>query len=74
MKARFIFAETVYSYEHTTPHFVTRDLQLPDGFVPLCTMGTSKRPPDGELEAHYAPMDPKGVEIIDETEKDAIKS
>ena len=66
MIARFIFVETVYSYEHSAHHFVTRDLRLPDGFVPLCTMGTTKSCPDGGWKDYYPPMDLKGVEIIEE--------
>lgn len=74
MIARFIFAETVYDYEHSAPHFVTRDLPLPDGFVPERQMGNTKTfPPDkehpfGRSETTYPPMDLKGVELIEEKE------
>lgn len=70
MIARFIFAETVYDYEHSAPRFVTRDLELPDGFVPACSMGRTKSfPPDkdnpfGRSKSYYPPMDLKGVELI----------
>lgn len=75
MIARFIFAETVYDYEHSAPHFVTRDLQLPDGFVPPCSMGRHRTLPlkDGQKfpdsETYYPPMDLKGVELIDRQEE-----
>lgn len=72
MIARFIFAETVYDYEHSAPHFMTKDIKLPDGFVPLRSMGRGKyiQPdkdhPFGESVTVYDPMDLKGVELIDE--------
>lgn len=72
MTARFIFAETVCDYEHSAPRFVTRDLELPDGFVPMKSMGRSKylQPdkdhPFGKSVTIYDPMDLKGVELIDE--------
>lgn len=71
MIARFIFAETVYDYEHSAPRFVTRDLELPDGFIPEKTMGRGKyiQPdkdhPFGECVTVYGPMDLKGVELIE---------
>lgn len=72
MIARFIFAETVYDYEHSAPRFVTRDLELPDGFVPEKAMGRGKyiQPdedhPFGQSVTVHGPMDLKGVELIED--------
>ena len=70
MIARFIFVETVCDYEHSAPRFVTKDIELPEGFVPLKSMGRRKIvQSDDPLKSFvdvYDPMDLKGVELIDE--------
>lgn len=72
MIARFIFAETICEYEHSAPRFVTKDIELPEGFVPLKSMGSIKKMPAdkehpyGQYETVYGKMDLKGVELIDD--------
>ena len=72
MIARFIFAETICEYEHSAPRFVTKDIELPEGFVPTKSMGYSKmfpsdeKHPYGRYETVYDKMDLKGVELIDD--------
>lgn len=76
MIARFIFAETICEYEHSAPRFVTKDIELPEGFVPTKSMGRVKKMPAdkehpyGRYENVFDPMDLKGVELIDEKEEE----
>lgn len=52
MTARFIFVETIVAYEHTAPRFVTKDIEIPDDFVPKCE------------QYPKSDMDLRGVELI----------